>query len=85
PSQLPTILTSVGLLAMVLGALAILGVLSRTGRATRMAAGFALLFFTGLLITLLRAGASLGFGVAVVIVGSVIALVGGLLGHFASS
>lgn len=85
PAALPTILTSVGLLAMVLGAFAILGVLSRTGRATRVAAGFALLFFAGLFITLLRAGGSLGFGAVVVIVGSVIALIGGLLGHFTSS
>ena len=74
-------LTSFGLVTIVLGAISLLGLLSRKGRPTRLAAGFAFLVLVALAVTLvIRSGAPpIGAGLVISIVGSLLALIGGLL------
>ena len=68
------------LIPMVLAVFALLGLASRTGLLTRLAAGFALLVMIAFAFTVANAGLSLGPGVFIVILGSVLALIGGVCG-----
>jgi hypothetical protein len=81
PDDLPTVLASVGLPAIVLGSLAMLGLVGKKGRLTRFAALLSLLVFIAFAVTLSRADFSVGGGVIVVILGAALAFVGGLLAN----
>lgn len=74
--------TSVAIPALLLAALALLGVFGK-GRLTRFAAGLAVLIYVVFLVTLIGAGP--GIGVPVVLAGGVIAFIGGLLGRVSVS
>jgi len=80
PATVDSIFVSVGLIPMVLAVFALLGLASRTGLLTRLAAGFALLVMIAFAFTVANAGLSLGPGVFIVILGSVLALIGGVCG-----
>jgi hypothetical protein len=77
--------TTVGFAAVVLGLLAILGLAPRTGLVTRLAGVLGIVLIVLFVITVYRAPGnfdigSLSAGPWVVLVGGVIALVGGLIG-----
>lgn len=80
PEGLNTLFVSLGLVPMVLAVFVLLGLASRTGLLTRLAAGVALLLMIGFAITVATSDASLGSGVYVVMLGAVLALVGGIVG-----
>ena len=65
---------------IVFAVFAVLGLASRTGLLTRLAAGFALLLMIVFVFTVANAGLSLESGVFVVILGTILALVGGICG-----
>jgi hypothetical protein len=79
PSELETV-SSVAMPAIFFAGLALLGIFGK-GRLTRFAALLAILIYVAFLITLVRAAESPGIGVWAVIVGAVIAFIGGLLGY----
>ncbi len=80
PEGVPTTLVALGLVAILLAALATLGILTRTGKPTRAAGWLGIVLFVAFLVTLLLAGQSTGVGVIVVLVGSVVVLIAGLIG-----
>ncbi len=80
PETVDSIFVSVGLVPIVFAVFAVLGLASRTGLLTRLAAGFALLVMVVFAFTVANAGLSLESGVFVVILGTVLALVGGICG-----
>jgi hypothetical protein len=79
PSGLETV-SSVAMPAIFFAGLALLGIFGK-GRLTRFAALLAVLLYVAFLVTLLRAGEGPGIGVWAVIIGGVIAFIGGLLGY----
>jgi hypothetical protein len=78
PEGVDSIFVSVGLVPIVLAVFVLLGLASRTGLLTRLAAGFALLLVGGFTFTVANAGLSVGSGLIVVLVGTVVALIGGI-------
>ena len=80
--NVPEQLVSLGLVAIVLAALALLGLLGRTGGATRFGGGFALVLMGAVFITLRLAGLPVQQGLVLVVVGAGTALVAGLIGYF---
>ena len=82
PDGVPSTLTAVGLAAQVLGAVAGLGLISRSGRLTRLAGGFGLLLFGAFIVSIDLADLSLGLGAIAVAAGAVVALLGGLVAMF---
>jgi hypothetical protein len=80
PESLDTIFVSLGLVAIVLGVLALLGLATRTGLPTRLAAGLLLLLMAAFMFTVVDADISLGSGAFVVLVGAIVALLGGIAG-----
>lgn len=73
-------LVSAGFIALLLGVLALFGLVGQTGRLTRVAAVLCFLFVVVVLAALnVRAGVGLGGGAAIVLLGCVAAFVGGLL------
>lgn len=80
PDSVDSVFVSVGLVPIVFAVFAVLGLASRTGLLTRLAAGFALLVMIVFVFTVANAGLSLESGVFVVILGTILALVGGICG-----
>jgi hypothetical protein len=80
PESVDSIFVSVGLVPIVFAVFAVLGLASRTGLLTRLAAGFALLVMIVFAFTMTNAGLSLESGVFVVILGTILALLGGICG-----
>lgn len=80
PDNVDSIFVSVGLVPVVFALFVVLGLASRTGLLTRLAAGFALLLMVVFAFTVANAGFSLGSGIIVVILGSILALIGGVCG-----
>jgi len=80
--EIPQQLVSLGLVAVVLAAFVLLGLLGRTGKLTRFAGGFALILMAAVVGTLQFGGAAARGGLMLVLLGAFIALIGGLLGHF---
>ena len=78
PEAVDSLFVSVGLVPIVLAAFVLLGLASRTGLLTRLAAGFALLVVGVFTFTVANAGMSVGSGLVVVLVGTVLALIGGI-------
>ena len=83
--EVPQQLVSLGLVAVVLAALVVLGLLGRTGKLTRVAAGLAVLLMAGVLGTVQFGGTGAQEGLVLVLVGAVVAFVGGVLGHFSGA
>jgi hypothetical protein len=79
PGELAT-LASVAMPAIFLAGVALLGIFGK-GRLTRFAALLAVLLYVAFAVTLIQGGAEVGIGVWAVIVGGVIAFIGGLLGY----
>src|SRR5436190_12223751 len=78
------ILTTAGFMAIVLGALAVLGLTTQKGLLTKVAGGVGLVAMVAFLIVLSRAATApvaFGLGVWAALVGSIVALVGGFLGR----
>jgi hypothetical protein len=80
PEAVDSLFVSVGLVPIVLAVFVLLGLASRTGLLTRLAAGFALLVVAAFTFTVANAGLSVGAGLVVVLVGTVLALIGGICG-----
>jgi hypothetical protein len=80
PDAPDTIILSLGLVAIVLGVLALFGLASRTGLLTRLAAGLLLLLMGVFIFTVVNADISLGSGAIIVLAGAVVALLGGIAG-----
>ena len=80
--NIPEQLVSLGIVAIVLAAFALWGLLGRTGGATRFGGGFALVLMGAVFITLRLAGFAAQQGLVLVVVGAGTALVGGLIGYF---
>jgi hypothetical protein len=78
PGGVDSIFVSVGLLPLVLAVFVLLGLASRRGLLTRLAAGVALLAMVALAFTVANAGISVGAGIYLVIVGAALALAGGI-------
>jgi hypothetical protein len=79
----PSFLASAGAIVILLGLLALLGLAFRSGWLTRMAGALGVIAFVLFTISLFRAGGGLGgigIGMWVVLVGGVVALVGGFVG-----
>jgi len=93
PSKLPvalgsgpaSALRSVGLVALVLGVVAGLGLFTRKGRLTRAAGALGLLGVGAFVVTVLRASGAppVGVGAWVALAGAIIALAGGIFALFA--
>jgi hypothetical protein len=80
PGNVDSIFVSVGLVPLVLAVFVLLGLASRRGLLTRLAAGVALLFAVAFAFTVGNQGVDAAAGVYLVIAGSVIALIGGICG-----
>jgi hypothetical protein len=78
PGGVDSIFVSVGLLPLVLAVFVLLGLASRRGLLTRLAAGVGLLAMVAFAFTVANAGISLGAGIYLVIVGAALALAGGI-------
>jgi hypothetical protein len=78
-------LKSVGLMALVLGVVATLGLFTRKGMLTRAAGALGLLGIGAFVVTVLRASGAppVGLGAWVALAGAVLALVGGIAALFA--
>jgi hypothetical protein len=85
PEAIDTTLVSMGIVPIVLAVLAALGLVGATGKLTRFAAGLALLLMIVFAVTVATADVSLAAGVSVVIVGTIIALAGGICGRIGKS
>jgi hypothetical protein len=83
--EVPQQFVSLGLVAVVLAAFVLLGVLGRTGKLTRIASGLALVLMAGVLGTLQFGGEAGRGGLALVLVGAVVAFAGGMLGYFSKT
>jgi vacuolar-type H+-ATPase subunit I/STV1 len=81
PEGLSTSFVAVGLVAIILGVVAVLGVFSRTGMPTRMAGVLAVVLMLAFVFTVMDADVSLGSGPLVVLAGAVLALLGGIAGR----
>jgi hypothetical protein len=79
--NVPEQLVSLGLVAIVLAAVGLLGLLGRTGGATRLAGGFALVLMGAVFVTLRLAGFAIQQGLVLVVIGAGTALVAGLIGY----
>jgi hypothetical protein len=79
PDGLGDTLVSLGLVTIVLGVLALLGLATRTGRLTRVAAGIGLVLMVVYLVTVADSGFERGSGPVIVLVGAIFALIGGIL------
>jgi hypothetical protein len=79
PDGLSDTFVSVGLVAVVLGLLAALGAVTRTGRLTRVSAGLAALLLAVFAFTVADADVPIGTGTWVALLGAILALVGGVL------
>lgn len=84
PDGLSDTFVSVGLVAIVLGLLAMLGLATQTGKLTRVAAALALLLMLVFVFTVADADFSVGSGAFVVLLGSIVALIGGIMARAAS-
>jgi hypothetical protein len=85
PDGVPTLAASVALPALVFAGFAMLGLLGRKARLTKLFAVLSLLVYGAFAVTLSQGGFSIGSGVFVVIGGAVVALVGGLLANVGRS
>lgn len=81
PDGVPTLAASVALPALLFAGFAMLGLLGRKARLTKLFAVLSLLVYIAFAITLSQGGFSIGSGVFVVIGGAVVALAGGLLAN----
>lgn len=79
PEDLSTTFVSLGLIPIVLGVIAMLGLLSPTGKATRIAGGLALVLILIFIFTVADADFPIESGTYVVLFGSLLALVGGVV------
>jgi hypothetical protein len=84
-AEYPNLFGTVGFVIIVLGVLALLGVGLSSGWLTRLAAALGLLVFVLSVVTLYRATGEtfglFGIGAWLVLVGSILALVGGFMGR----
>lgn len=79
PSELEAV-ASVAIPAIFLAGLALLGIFGK-GRLTRFASLLAVLLYVAFFVTLVQGGVEPGIGVWAVLIGGVIAFIGGLLGY----
>jgi hypothetical protein len=79
PDGLSDTLVSVGLVAVICGLLAALGLATQTGKLTRVSAGVAAVLLVVFAFTVADADISIGSGVWVALLGAILALVGGVL------
>jgi uncharacterized membrane protein YphA (DoxX/SURF4 family) len=78
PEDVSTTFVSLGLIPIVLGVIALLGLLSETGKATRMAGGIALVLMLVYAFTVASKDIALESGVFLVMFGALVALAGGI-------
>jgi hypothetical protein len=82
----PNLVGTVGFVIIVLGVVALLGLGLRTGWLTRLAAALGFLTFVASVITLYRATGEtfslFGIGAWLVLIGSILALIGGFMGQW---
>jgi hypothetical protein len=81
PEGVSTTFVAVGMVAIVLGVVALLGLFSRTGMPTRMAGVVALVLMLIFVFTAADADVELGSGPYVVMFGALVALIGGIAGR----
>jgi len=78
-------LTSAALACMVLGAAAIIGLMTKKGRLTGIAGGVGIVAILGFVLLTTRNGLKIGLGVVFALLGSVFALLAGLVSTHSQS